>query len=159
MSFPNISSMYEWLNNFFPAVSGGSRDYLHLKRQSDGAILGWIDENGVPQGSLAVSGGNLPPIVISGSSPTFDVDFLDYPVVTFQYTLTGNVSSSTLENTFPGQIIILQLVQNATGGYTFAYPSNILGGMGISTSPNAINTQAFIVVGSNAYALAPGTIN
>lgn len=57
MQLPNISAMFKWVNNFFPGAKGGSQDFLQLIRESDGTILGWIDENGIPKGSLASSGG------------------------------------------------------------------------------------------------------
>src|SRR5208282_6511104 len=53
MLTPNISWMYKWLNNFFPGVHGESQDYLQVGRASDGTIVGWIDEEGHLQGSLA----------------------------------------------------------------------------------------------------------
>ena len=56
MLTPNVSTMYKWLNNFFPGVKGESQDYLQIGRESDGTIVGWIDENGFPQGSLVPAG-------------------------------------------------------------------------------------------------------
>ena len=57
--------MYRWVNNFFTELrSGGSQDFLQLERQSDGAILGWIDEDGIPRGSL-----NVPSTLQATSSP------------------------------------------------------------------------------------------
>lgn len=50
---PNIAWMYQWLNNFFPGINGESQDYLQIGRASDGTIVGWIDEEGHLQGSLA----------------------------------------------------------------------------------------------------------
>jgi hypothetical protein len=55
MLLPNISAMYRWLNNFMPGTKSTSQDFLQLVRASDGTILGWIDENGKLQGSLALS--------------------------------------------------------------------------------------------------------
>lgn len=56
MLIPNVSTMYKWLNNFFPGVQGESQDYLQIGRQSDGTIVGWIDEEGRPQGTLVPAG-------------------------------------------------------------------------------------------------------
>lgn len=56
MLFPNITAMFKWANNFFPGAPSASQDYLQVTRQSDGTILGWIDEGGVRRGSLALVG-------------------------------------------------------------------------------------------------------
>jgi hypothetical protein len=56
-------------------------------------------------------------------------------------------------------MFLLKIIQDGTGGHTFVYPTNVKGGMGISTSANAINTQLFFFDGTNAYAIAPGTVN
>ena len=93
--------------------------------------------------------------VTFSATPTFDATNKSL----FTITLTGNVTSSTLSNAVAGQIIVLKIVQDATGGRTFVYPTNVKGGMDISTVANAINTQAFIFDGTNAYALGPGAIN
>lgn len=53
MLLPNISAMKKWVNNFFPGSNNQSQDFLQLVRQSDGTILGWIDERGIARGSLA----------------------------------------------------------------------------------------------------------
>jgi hypothetical protein len=56
MLLPNVSSLFEWTNNFSPAAPAGSEDFLQLIRYSDGKILKFIDETGTPRGSLAVGG-------------------------------------------------------------------------------------------------------
>lgn len=55
MQVPNITSMYRWVNTFFSSVNNQSQDFLQIVRASDGTILGWIDEAGKLQGSLALS--------------------------------------------------------------------------------------------------------
>jgi hypothetical protein len=54
---PTVGAMYRWVNNFFAAAKGSSQDFLQISRQSDGDILGWIDSDGIPRGSLATGGG------------------------------------------------------------------------------------------------------
>jgi hypothetical protein len=53
MQLPNIAAMYLWVNNFMSGSKAQSQDFLQLARQSDGTVLGWIDETGTPRGSLA----------------------------------------------------------------------------------------------------------
>jgi hypothetical protein len=55
VKFPNISSLKKLVNNYFPAAPNTSEDYLQLIEQSSGNVIGWIDEAGKLQGSLAVS--------------------------------------------------------------------------------------------------------
>ena len=73
MLLPNVAAMKKWVNNFFPAASSGSQDYLQLVRASDGTILGWIDENGIGQGSLSVVGPQGP----AGAPGTSNVPWVD----------------------------------------------------------------------------------
>ncbi len=64
---PNVAAMFKWVNSFFPGAKGGSQDFLQISRQSDGDILGWIDENGVPRGSLATGSGGGADIEVGGT--------------------------------------------------------------------------------------------
>jgi hypothetical protein len=71
MLLPNVSSMYRWVNSLFAGAPGGSQDFLQLVRESDGKLLGWIDEGGVPRGSLALaSGGGSGVRVLNGAFGT-----------------------------------------------------------------------------------------
>lgn len=82
--------MFKWINNFFPDAPNTSQDFVQLIRQSDGTILGWIDETGTPRGSLAV-----------GEFGTFDVSG---EVVTFS-NITGTLANLPNNN-------FLQLFKN-----------------------------------------------
>jgi hypothetical protein len=71
MLLPNVSSLFKWTNNFSPAAPAGSEDFLQLIRYSDGKLLGWIDENGTPRGSLALaSGGGSGVRILNGAFGT-----------------------------------------------------------------------------------------
>jgi len=117
--------------------------------------------------SASAASGTTPPVFVNpvtvvapvtvpfSATPTFNAATSN----SFIITLTGNVTSSTLTGATAGQIITLQIIEDGTGGRTFAYPPNVKGGMSISTAANAVNTQSFWFDGTNAFALAPGTIN
>ena len=79
----------------------------------------------------------------------------------FKITLTGNVTSSTL--TLAGltapAIILFEITQDATGGRTFAWPSNVLGGPVPNAGANETTSQLFFWDGTNAIALGGGTVN
>lgn len=79
------------------------------------------------------------------------------PVITFEMTLTGNVTAPILSSIPKGAIVVLKLIEDAVGGRTFAYPSNIKGFQSLITTPNAINVQAGIFDGTNLTAIGPQT--
>jgi hypothetical protein len=88
----------------------------------------------------------------SGASATFDAGLGN----TFEITLTGNVTSSTLANVQPGQWLAFIICQGGSGGpWTFAWPSNVFGGGTIGTVGGNCSTQTFYASGSNAWAVSP----
>jgi hypothetical protein len=103
-------------------------------------------------GSRVVSGLNQ---VAFSTTPTFDAALGN----TQKITLTDNVTSSTLSNAVTGQTINFIVCQDATGGRTFAWPTNVKGGMTIGSTASKCSAQNFIFDGTNAYALSAGAIN
>jgi hypothetical protein len=77
-------------------------------------------------------------------------------VVTFQMTLTGNVTAPTLSGLLAGQIVIFKLIEDGAGGRTFTWPSNVLSPQSLDTAPNAVNLQAFVYDGTNCNPITPG---
>lgn len=77
-----------------------------------------------------------------------------------QITLSGNVSSSTFNSASiaANAFITLEIIQDATGGHTFAYPANFLNAGGVGTSANQVTFQQFYWDGTNAYAITPPTV-
>lgn len=92
-------------------------------------------------------------IVTFVATPVFDAT----AVSNFKITLTGNVTSSTLVNAALGQSITFIIAQDGTGGRSFAWPSNVRGGMAIGTGPSEVSTQTGIWDGSFLY-MKPGAI-
>jgi hypothetical protein len=91
------------------------------------------------------------------ATPTFNCGLVNGPVE-FYLLLTENVTSSTLLPNFAGQIVLFRLVQNATGGWTFAWPSNVKNASVIDGVAGSTTAQAFFVAGNgNAYPLGPAT--
>jgi hypothetical protein len=91
------------------------------------------------------------------ATPSFNCGLVNGPVEFF-LTLTGNVTSSTLLANFAGQIVLFRIVQNAVGGWTFAWPANVANPGIISGTANATTTQAFVVASNGvAYPLGPQT--
>jgi len=84
------------------------------------------------------------------ATPVFDASLGDIQIIT----LTGNVTSSTLINAVQGQNISFFISQDAVGGRTFAWPSNVKGARDIKTGPSEETLEGFIFDGTNAYAPA-----
>jgi hypothetical protein len=82
-------------------------------------------------------------------TPTFDASLGNTQTIT----LTANVTSSTLSNAVAGQWLVLDIVEDATGGRTFAWPANFKGAGAINTGANKHNVQMFYYDGTNAWAV------
>jgi len=94
-------------------------------------------------------------VVTFSSTPTFDASLGN----TQKITLTGNVTSSTFSNAIVGQPINFLICQDATGGRTFVWPTNVKGGMTVGSTLSTCSAQTFIFDGTNAYALSAGVTN
>jgi hypothetical protein len=91
------------------------------------------------------------------ASVQFNCTLVDGPI-TFDLTLSGNVTSSTLLAPFAGQIVTFIISQNATGGYTFAWPSNVQNPGIVNGAPNSVTTQSFVArANGNLYPIGPET--
>jgi hypothetical protein len=77
-------------------------------------------------------------------------------VNTFEITLTGNVSSSTVSGAVAGQTGNFIICQDGTGSRTFAWPASFHGTLTISPTASKCNAQSFVYDGANYYALSTG---
>jgi hypothetical protein len=68
--------------------------------------------------------------------------------------LTGNVTSSTIAAGADGQRMCVNVVQDAAGGRTFAWPANMLGAMTVGTVANKRSHQCFVYYAADAAWLA-----
>lgn len=108
-----------------------------------------------PASAPSVLGGLVP--MTFSATPVFDCSLVHGPIV-FDITLSANVTSSTLKNTYPGQIVMFSIRQNGTGGFTFVWPSNVNNAGVVSPDPNSVTSQAFWADASgNLYPLGPQT--
>lgn len=121
---------------------------MNCRQDGPGSFLPWSDTAGTV---VIAPLGKLPAITFS-ATPTFSGDGRD----SFEITLTGNVTSSTLNNLTPGQRLTFWIKQDATGGRTFVWPTNVKGFGGIDLTPNKVSQQQFMVgIDLNAYASSP----
>lgn len=95
--------------------------------------------------------------VAYSATPTFDASMGN----TQKITLAGNVTSSTLSNASAGQQIDFLICQDNTGSRTFAWPTNILGGMTIGATASKCSAQSFRYDATlaKAYAASAGVTN
>jgi hypothetical protein len=80
-------------------------------------------------------------VIPYGPTQTFDCSKANG----FQTELSGNVTSTSVVNVSPGQIVTFIIIQNETGGHTFAWPtSGMLGTTPIESTATSRNVQTFI---------------
>jgi len=78
------------------------------------------------------------------------------PFSIFTMTLTGNVTSSSLN--VPIGLVIFQFTQDSTGSRTFAWPVNFQQPGAIGSTANQVTTQLFYFDGVSAWPLGPGVL-
>jgi len=93
-------------------------------------------------------------VAFSGA-PVFDLGAGNLQAIT----LTGNVTSSSINNPFPGFFVTFKICQDGTGNRTFVWPANVKGNMTIGATPNRCNIQTFVYDGAFWYATSPGAAN
>lgn len=93
--------------------------------------------------------------------PTFDCSLVSPSgLVTFEMTLTGNVTSSNITNVQAGQLVTFILIQDATGGRTFVYPAVVNNTTDINPAVSGITVQSFIArANGSLYPVGPATYN
>lgn len=120
----------------------------------DLSAISWV----LPNPSIPTVTGGLVEVPYA-SNPNFNCALVTGPV-TFDITLTGNVSSSTLSGSYPGQIVTFILRQNVTGNWTFAWPSNVNDPGIINSMASSKTVQMFIADASGQlWPVGPQTYN
>lgn len=97
----------------------------------------------------------LTTVVPFSSTPTF-TDISQNQL--FTITLTANAAALPLSvvGVIPPGLITFQITQDSSGGHTFAWPSNVVGGAPIGLNANQVTTQEFVWNGTNATAVGSG---
>jgi hypothetical protein len=75
----------------------------------------------------------------------------------FEVNLTGNAVANPLTavGIIPPAFVIFQITQDSSGGHSFTWPANSIGGCPIGSAANQVTTQMFVWNGSNATAVGP----
>ncbi len=146
-------------NNYYTVIAysaagqrvWGPQYQVVLNDQSTFDLSRWVPANG----------NNMVITLINAVSPsqvfqnilTFSPSMV-FPATTGTYfvlTLTGNITSSTLTGTLvPGQLVVMQFIQDSVGGRTVTYPANFTGTtLQPDPTPNVKSLQIFIYDGTN----------
>lgn len=78
----------------------------------------------------------------------------------FEVSLTGNAVANPLTGVgiIPPAIVIFQITQDSSGGHTFTWPANSVGGATVGSTANQVTEQMFVWNGSTAIAVGPAVI-
>lgn len=108
--------------------------------------------NGIGGGAVQLS-----VTIPSSSTPLFPVSA---QTELFTFTLTSNATSQplTFVGVTPPATIFFQIIQDGSGGHTFSWPTNTVGGCTVGSAANQVTTQEFVYNGTNATAVGPCVI-
>ncbi len=106
--------------------------------------LYYKDDSGAETGPLLPGGSTFISVAFS-ATPTFTVS----GNTIFAMTLAGNVTAPTFTGQTSGNIIVVQLTQDATGGRTFTWPLSFLNPPDVAIAANAVTSAAFYFDGTN----------
>jgi len=114
---------------------------------SSGSTISFL--NGVGGGSTT-----LTTIVPYTSTPAFQVAAQNQ---LFEITLTGNASAQplTFVGVTPPSYVVFQITQDGSGGHSFSWPANSVGGCTINSAAGSTTQQMFVYNGTNATAVGP----
>jgi hypothetical protein len=94
------------------------------------------------------------------ASPQFNCAMVAAGIITFEMTLSGDVTAAAMQNVSPGQIVVFALIQDGTGGHAFNWPSTVENATIINPAPGSKTVQPFITLADgNLYPMSGGTYN
>lgn len=114
--------------------------------------------------SLSPTFPSYAPVVFGGlvfipfsATPVFDTSLVSGPI-SFDLTLTADVTASTLISPQAGQIVTFILEQDGTGDWLFVWPTNVLNAGIIDPDPGSVTVQSFITRANGfLYPIGPQT--
>lgn len=114
---------------------------------SSGSTIAFV--NGIGGGSTT-----LTTVVPFSPTPAFQVAAQNQ---LFELTLTGNASAQplTFVGITPPSYVIFQITQDGSGGHTFSFPANTIGGCTVDPVANSVTTLMLVYNGVNATAIGP----
>src|SRR5215472_7626791 len=136
-------------------AAGGASIWLtsgqsyRIVAQNSSGVQEWVQDNVAGLATVGFAFNQAITTVSFSATPTFTTTG-QYQV--FKMTLTGNVTSSTLDMsqvTVPS-IVTFELSQDGTGGRSFVWPLNVSGGAPPNTAANSVSSQSYFWDGTTA---------
>lgn len=152
-----VQQLQEQVNRavMFPITDPATNTEMPTVDQRRGHLLGFDANTGAPAAmtptaSTIGTGTNLVPY---SATPEFDLSLGTQQTIT----LTGNVTSSTaITSNGAPTVLVMRIIQDATGGHTFAWPTTFDNAGAVNTAANSVSTQAFAIdISGRATALGP----
>lgn len=137
----------------FPITDPSTNNILPAVEERAGLLLGF-DGNGAPiaVAQTSGSGGSGTAIIPFSATPVLDASLASQ----LKITLSGNVTSSTFLPNGAGVFFAVKVVQDGTGGHTFAWPVSFTNAGAVNTDPNSTSIQLFAIDNTGSVtALAP----
>lgn len=122
-------------------AAGNTHVVIQDNRQGQ-TLYTWNGSNYTASGGTGVSPAFQITTQTFGASETFNNSGAQNQM--FVLTLTGNVTSSSMQSNTAGQMAEFVLCQDATGGRTFAWPANFSNPPSINTTANFCTTAQFV---------------
>jgi len=129
---------------------------LQISALDDGNITALIS-NFLAAVEAVATGAAAPKVVqvAFSSNITFNCALGSSLIPSFEVTLTGN-TTLTVTNALPGQLVIMNFIQDGTGGRTVGFPANVNDAGTPDPTAGASCSQLFRVgSNSNLYAIGP----
>ena len=151
------STFQAYVSEFKPfGVAWNKLDWsgkLRLAGALGGFTAGGEEFLGVPGATILF----VTTVIGASPAPTFQ---MQGNVQLFQFTLTGDAASSTLETAGMAvpALIIFEITQDGVGGHAFTWPANVLGGASPNGGAGETTSQLFYFDGINAIAITGGTV-
>ncbi|HET9087136.1 MAG TPA: hypothetical protein VFN53_06425 [Acidobacteriaceae bacterium] len=143
----------------YNAVGNGSNTVTLGDSSVTGTFLhGTVNATSVATTNMTVSGNSVLG-VSEGDVSVSGAVTLNATTTVKHLLLTGNVTGVTIPAGQPGFCFTLYIIENSTGGYTWVYPSNMIGGMQVDDIAGATNSQNFCWSNADSLYVAtnPGT--
>lgn len=142
--------------NPFTAGSDGSFFFYCLNQRVDIQFSGTGIVTPFTIGDVLVSDQAIPNVGVTtiafSATPTFDLSKNSW----FEITLTGNVTGPIFSNASTGSLLFMTIIQDGTGGRTWAWPAAFLNPPAPALGPNVRSDFIFVFDGTNWRHFASG---
>ena len=151
--YTNIYTFGLWKDYYFSTLY----DSLSVVKLNNGGVPGVYQRGNLLFNNSDKSTEVVLPLTQNGTVSVDSINAVNSATPTYDRTLgkvkttvlSANVTSSTLTNCVAGQTIIFDIIENATGGFTYVPPANLHGFGTITTTAGTHNRQEFYCDGTS----------